>query len=125
MAWRPHPKYSRTNPSHPAAWGTDDKSGFIFNQRDLQWQYEWQGVRLVNLRILTGPPFYDQPNRQLGTIILPPDPVSIMNARIEPYAIEEQTYRLEQSGQTRYQMNGIVRLESNLQGTTNAGTYPG
>ena len=89
------------------------------------YQTEWQGVRIVSLGFLVYPSEFDQPNRQLGTIILPPDPVSIMNARIEPYAIEEQTYRLEQSGQTRYQMNGIVRLESNLQGTTNAGTYPG
>jgi hypothetical protein len=27
--------------------------------------------------------------RQLVTIILPPDPVSILNARIEPYAADE------------------------------------
>ena len=60
---------------------------------------------------------YDTPNRQLGTIILPPDPVSIINARPEPYYVEEQTMRLTMSGQIRYQQDGQVRLESNLQNT--------
>ena len=32
---------------------------------------------------------WDEPQRQLGTIILPPDPVSIPNARPEPYPIDE------------------------------------
>lgn len=61
---------------------------------------------------------YDTPQRQLGTIILPPDPVSILNARIEPYSIDEQTYRITQTGQQRYLMDGTPRLQSNLQITT-------
>ena len=125
MSWRPHPKLTRTNPSSPRAWGTSDRSGFIGNQENLQWQHEWQGVRLVNLRFLVYPNEYDEPNRQLGTIILPPDPVSIMNARIEPYAVEEQTYLQATNGQLLYAQNGTALLASNLQGTTNAGTYPG
>ena len=53
------------------------------------WQFEWQGTKLINKRILCYPDQLDIPNRQLGTIILPPDPVSIPNARPEPYAIDE------------------------------------
>lgn len=122
---RPHPKNARTDLTNPQGWGTSDKNGFIYNQKNLQWQLEWSGTELINKRILVGPDEYDQPNRQLGTIILPPDPVSILNARPEPYAVEEKTYLIAQSGQQLYAQTGTALLGDNLQGTTNAGTYPG
>jgi hypothetical protein len=125
MSWRPHPKLSRTDPTSPRAWATSDRSGFIGNQENLIWQTEWQGTRIVNLRFLVYSNEFDQPQRQLGTIILPPDPVSIMNARIEPYAVEEQTYLIAQNGQQLFAQNGTALLADNLQGATNAGTYPG
>lgn len=97
----------------------------INNQKNLQWQYEWAGTKLYNKRILVSPDEYDEPNRQLGTIILPPDPVSILNARPEPYAVEEQTYLMAQDGQQLYAQDGTALLGDNLQGEQNAGTYPG
>ncbi len=114
---RPHPKHARTNPTSPRAWGTSDKNGFIYNQENLQWQYEWGGTKLYNKRVLVGPDEYDTPQRQLGTIILPPDPVSILNARPERYDIDEMTYRLSQDGTQRLTQEGLPRLESNLQAT--------
>jgi hypothetical protein len=122
---RPHPRRARTNASHPDAWGTCDRSGFIGNQKNLQWQYEWAGTQLINKRILCVPDQIDIPNRQLGTIILPPDPVSILNARPEPYSIDEQTFLVSQTGQQLYAQNGQALLGDNLQGAQNAGTYPG
>jgi hypothetical protein len=86
---RPHPRRARTNPQQPEAWGTCDQSGFVCNQKDLKWQMEWAGTQLINLRFLVAPDMYDQPNRQLGTIILPPDPVAITNARPEQYYVDE------------------------------------
>lgn len=86
---RPHPRRARTNATDPEAWGTCDRSGFIGNQRDLVWQFDWQGTQLVNKRFLVVPDMWDEPQRQLGTIILPPDPVSIPNARPEVYPIDE------------------------------------
>lgn len=53
------------------------------------WQLDWAGTQLINKRILVSRDEYDEPQRQLGTIILPPDPVSIPNARPEPYPIDE------------------------------------
>ena len=125
MSWRPHPRRARTDPTDPRAWGTSDRNGMISNQQDLQWQYDWAGTQLINKRILVSSDEYDKPQRQLGTIILPPDPVSIMNARIEPYAVEEQTYLIAQNGQQLFAQNGTALLADNLQGATNAGTYPG
>ena len=122
---RPHPRRARTDPASPRAWGTSDRNGMIGNQEDLKWQFEWRGTQLINTRILVHADELDVPNRQLGSFILPPDPVSITNARPEPYKIEEETYRLTMDGQLRFQMNGQLRLESNLQGLENAGTNPG
>jgi hypothetical protein len=60
----------------------------------------------------------DEPQRQLGVLILPPDPEPIMNARPEPYAMEEMTTRVEMDKVTdRTQMDTTQREESNLQGT--------
>src|SRR5271169_5877295 len=88
---RPHPKRTSTNVRSPRSWGTCDRSGFIANHENLVWQFDWRGTQLENLRILVAPDMLDEPQRQLGTIILPPDPVSILNARPEQYAMEEPT----------------------------------
>ena len=122
---RPHPRRARTNASAPRAWATSDRNGMIGNQENLQWQFEWRGTELFNTRILVYPDEYDTPQRQLGTIILPPDPVSILNARPEPYSIDEQTFLISQTGQQLYAQNGQALLGDNLQGAQNAGTYPG
>lgn len=55
----------------------------------MVWQYEWQGARLINTRVLVHPDELDVPQRQLGTIVVPPDPPPIMNARPEQYDIDE------------------------------------
>lgn len=86
---RPHPRRARTDPSSPRAWATSDRSGFIGNHENLQWQYEWAGTKLINKRVLVYADEYDTPNRQLGIIILPADPLPIRNARVENYAIDE------------------------------------
>ena len=122
---RPHPRRARTNPTSPRAWGTSDRNGMINNQENLCWQFGWRGTELINLRVLVSPDELDIPNRQLGTIILPPDPVSILNARPENYAIDEITYLLDQNGNQLYGQDGQELLGDNLQGAQNAGTYPG
>lgn len=103
---RPHPRRTSTDPSNPRAWATDDRSGFVGNHGDLCWQYDWAGMGLVNTRILVYPDQLDVPQRQLGTLILPPDPLPIMNARVEQYAIDEQPVS------TRGTLDGRIRAVS-------------
>lgn len=86
---RPHPRRARTNPNSPRAWGTSDRNGMINNHQNLVWQWDWAGQTMINKRILVNPDELDKPQRQLGTIVLSPDPLPIMNARVEPYAIDE------------------------------------
>jgi len=86
---RPHPKYSRTDSTAPRAWATCERCGFIWNLVSLQWQFDWRGMRLENTRHLVCPKCLDEPQRQLGSIILPPDPVGVINSRPEQYGVEE------------------------------------
>lgn len=100
---RPHPRRASTDPSAPEAWATCDRSGFVLNHKDMKWQMEYAGLKLINKRILVAPDQYDKPQRQLGTIVMPPDPLPVYNARPENYAIDEQPVS------TRYTMDGRVR----------------
>lgn len=70
---------------HPRAIATCDRCGFRYNHDQLQWQLQWTGPHLQNLRILVCKSCLDVPQEQLRTIILPPDPVPIENPRPEQY----------------------------------------
>lgn len=89
MAWRGNPKAARVNPRAPEAWGRCDMSGFIVNLRDLRWNYQWAGNTLINTRQLVRPQSQDDPNEQYRTLVLPPDPKPVYNARPYPYAYAE------------------------------------
>lgn len=102
MAMRPHPRGADTDPSSPRGWGTCQRCGFIFNLYKLQFQYDWRGSGLSNTQELICDPCIDEAQRQLGTLVLPPDPPSLLNARVEPYAIDEYWPRLLQGGYPRY-----------------------
>jgi hypothetical protein len=74
------------SPYSPRAHAVCDRCGFRFNHDRLGWQYQWQGPRLQNIRLLVCPNgCLDKPQEQLRTIVLPPDPIPISNARPEDY----------------------------------------
>lgn len=119
---RPHPRRTRTDPSRPQAWGTDDRSGFVGQHRDLRWQMEWAGTKLVKTGILVFEDEYDAPQPQLSTLMLPVDPPSTINARVERYSIDEypvSTLATESGavlviGYTPYPTEIIVDVAGNL-----------
>lgn len=80
MAWRPHGR-ARVNPENPEAFGYCDRCGFVYNLRDLDWQWDWNGNRLFNKRILVSHQCMDKPQEQLRPKGLPQDPVPILNPR--------------------------------------------
>jgi hypothetical protein len=59
------------------------------NLRDFVWDKQWAGPEIINRRFLLHPHCYTVPHELLRTIILPPDPEPVLNARIEGYAIDE------------------------------------
>lgn len=74
------------SPTRPRARGVCDRCGFIYNHDQLRWEYDWRGPRLQNLRILVCEPCRDTPQQNgQRTILIPPDPVPIQNARPEYY----------------------------------------
>lgn len=87
MAWRPHSRV-KVNSSSPRAAGRCDRCGFLFNHSDLQWQFQWAGETLQNLRLLVCDQCLDIPQEQLRARILSADPTPIVNARPEPVAID-------------------------------------
>lgn len=87
MTYRP--KYARVNPQHPQAWATCDQCGFQHNLVDLHWEKQWAGQNLIKNGFLVCERCVDPPAPFLKTLILPPDPKPVMNARVEPYDIDE------------------------------------
>lgn len=103
---RRHPKHARVDPSRPQGWARSDRNGFIGNLADMAWQWDWAGDRIINKRIIVHKDELDQPQRQLGTLVLPPDPAPLLNARPEQYNVDEWPVS------TRYTMDGKIRVVS-------------
>lgn len=90
----PQPRFARVDQNNPEAFAQCDRCGFWYNRGDLTWQYEWGGMKLYNKELLvctTGNNCYDKPQEQFRTIILPPDPPPIVNARVPNFSYEEYT----------------------------------
>jgi hypothetical protein len=67
------------------ALGVCQRCGSLLNHDQLHWQWEYSGMKVINLRVLTCETCQDTPQRQLATIILPPDPTPIEFAVPEDY----------------------------------------
>src|SRR6185312_354695 len=81
-----------TSPTSHRAHAVCDRCGFVVNRIELKWQLQWQGTQLQNLRLLVCRECYDRPQPQLKTIILPADPLPILNPRPDFYAIEVPSF---------------------------------
>lgn len=103
---RPHPRMAETDASDPRAWGTCERCGFVGNLFKFRWQLEWRGVQLYNTRHLVCEYCEDTPQRQLGTVFIPPDPPPLINARVEQYNLDEQPIS------TIYTNNGLILVAS-------------
>ena len=76
----------------------------VGNLRNLKWQHDWRGSHIINTRVLVHEDELDIPQRQLGTLVIPADPIPLINARPENYSIDEQPVS------TRYTLNGLIRV---------------
>lgn len=78
----------RVSQRRPSALAVCDLCGFTYNRTDLTWQYQWSGTKLQNLRLLVCTrTCVDVPQAALKTIIIPPDPLPVLNPRPEQYAV--------------------------------------
>ena len=112
MPWRPHGRAS-VNPENPQAWAICDRCGFNTNHYKLQWQYQWAGMKLVNLRLLVCDECHDTPAEFLRAIILPADPPPLYNVRPEPYSIDETDFRVTEDVDQRITEDDDDRVTEN------------
>lgn len=97
MAWHQTGRASVSERA-PSAFGTCQRCGFLYNRRDLTWQYQWQGLQLQNIRVLVcRQTCYDTPQPQLKTIIIPPDPIPIQFPSPEFYDAEVPNFLMTES----------------------------
>jgi len=83
--------------TNPRAFGICDRCGFLYNHHELQWQFDYRGAALMNIRILVCESCLDVPQNQLRNIIIPADPTPIMNARVQDYVTAETNNRYTSS----------------------------
>lgn len=77
--------HARTSISNPDPFAVCDICGNWWNHSRLNWQYQWAGNDVVNLRLLACPDCLDTPNEQLRSLVLPPDPIPTKDPRLEPF----------------------------------------
>lgn len=84
--WHPTGR-ARVSARSPSAHGICDRCNFRYLHSDLSWQFQYAGAKLQNLRLLVCFRCLDAPQPQLKTIVIPPDPLPVFNARPEHYAV--------------------------------------
>jgi len=89
---------ARVDARNPRAAAICDRCGFVYNHYQLSWQYDWAGASLINKRILVCNTCYDEPQQQLRAIVVPADPVPILNPRLQDFVTAETSTRFT-SGQ--------------------------
>ena len=70
-------------------WATCDRCGALHNLDKLKWQLQWCGTTLLNKKLLVCSRCWDIPSKFLKTLSLPADPPPVLNARPEPYSVDE------------------------------------
>lgn len=93
---RPQSNYVKVDPGNPEGAGQCDLCGRWYQLRTLRAQQQWAGTHLYTFYSLRCQECWDVPQEQFRTIILPPDPPPLTNARVPNFAYEEQTVRIIQ-----------------------------
>ena len=119
MSWRFHGR-AHVDPSNPHAFAICDRCGFLYNHVQLNWQYQWVGPQMQNLRLLVCSTCMDTPQEQLRTIILPPDPLPVWNARPPQWDTAEIDFLVTHTGQRLTTQSGNYLVK---QSQTSVGTY--
>jgi hypothetical protein len=87
MAWRPHDR-AEVDADNPRGWARCGRCYCLTNHYKLRWQFRFAGPRLINTNLLVCENCLDIPNPQERTIVIPPDPVPIKNARPSDTSVE-------------------------------------
>jgi hypothetical protein len=115
---RPHGR-ARVSTRNPQAFAICDGCGFQYNLVDLVWQMEWAGNKLINQRQLVCRKCNDVPNQQLRAIVLPADPMPVMNPRPPNYPWAENNTRFTSGANSIDPETGIPIVAGEMRITEN------
>jgi hypothetical protein len=115
---RPHGR-AKVSTRNPEAFAICDNCGFLYQHSELRWQLQWAGNKLVNLRQLVCRRCNDIPQTQLRAIVIPADPMPVMNPRVQNYQQASTDYRSTSGQNTVDPETGIPILGNTLRITEN------
>lgn len=104
---------------NPQAAGVCDGCGFIFLHSELRFQMQWSGNKLVNLKQLVCRRCNDIPQTQLRAIVLPADPMPVLNPRVNNWQAASTDYRATSGQNTVDLLTGIPIPGNTLRITEN------
>jgi len=108
---------AKTSATNPRAHAICDRCGFRYNHYQLRWQMDWAGASLVNKRLLVCDRCYDEPQQQLRAIVIPADPIPIVNPRPEGFVTAETNYRVTSGQNTTDPTTGIPVIAGDTRAT--------
>lgn len=113
MAYASKEGRARIDSRSPSAAGQCDRCGFLYSFSHLRWQMDYSGAGIYNKRILVCEKCYDTPQQQLKVIVIPPDPLPVLNARPPDYVNAETNYRVTSGQNTVDPVTGIPIIQGN------------
>ena len=119
MAYASRAGRARISSRNPQALAICDRCNFTYNHVSLRWQMDWAGASLINKRLLVCNTCYDEPQQQLRAIVIPADPVPIMNPRIQDFVTAETNNRATSGQNTVDPITGIPIVNGNNRITQN------
>lgn len=122
MAYASQAGRARTSARNPQAHAICDRCGFRYNHVNLRWQFDWRGASMQNIRLLVCNTCYDEPQAQLRSIVIPADPVPIVNPRIQDFVVAETNTRVTSGQDTVDPTTGIPVPGGNTRITENDNT---
>lgn len=92
MAYASRAGRAQISSTNPRAQAVCDRCGLWTNFHKLRNQVEWRGAALLPTYIYVCPQCWDVPQEQLRAIVVPADPLPIVQARVEAFVADETTY---------------------------------
>lgn len=114
MAYASKQGRARVSASSPQAAAVCDRCGFVYQHSALHWQFDWAGASLINKRLLVCNPCYDTPQQQLRAIVVPADPMPIINPRVQDFVTAETSTRYTSGQNTTDAETGIPVVGGNV-----------
>lgn len=112
---------ARISARNPQAAAVCDRCGVIHNHVDLRFQFDFAGTGIINKRLLVCKTCNDEPQNQLRAIVLPADPIPVVNPRVFNFEAQRTDKRITIGPTTVDPITGIVTRSGDQRTTQDGG----